>query len=210
MKQGKSTRHFRTVLFCILIMLFAASCATTRTVNIWKDEKYTRKLDSALVIGVAELDFMRDHFENVLSLRLADRGVKAVASNKIFPDSKKLNREIVAAKVRELGIGSVLIGRAVSKTAHSHMIKGGSFVVPVEFVDGWYNTYDTFMVPVMFQGSDYDAEYFNMLINVYDTVSEKLVWSDLLRVKVENSRQGAINPLIDEIIKDMQSGRIIP
>lgn len=196
---------------CVLAVLFTVSCATTKTktVHTWKDEKYTKKLESVFVIGVAEVDFMRNHFENVLSMRLAEHGVKAVASNTIFPDAtKKLDRDVVAAKMKELGIGSVLVGRAVSKAEKSQMIVDDIYQVPV-YVEGWYSAYATPFAPVTLTGAVYDAEYFDMLINIYDSSSQKLVWSELLRVKVEQSRQAAINPFIDILVRNMESSSLI-
>lgn len=195
---------------CVMVVLFAVSCATTKTVHTWKDETYNKKLESVLVIGVAEVDFMRSHFENVLSMRLAEHGVKAVASNTVFTDAtKKLDREAVAAKIKELGIGSVLVGRTVSKAEKSQMIVGDYYEVPVIYSEGWYNAYASPFVPVTLGGAVYDAEYFDMLINVYDSSSQKLVWSELLRVKVEQSRQAAINPFIDLLVRNMESSRLI-
>ena len=63
-------------LIGLMAMLFTASCASTKTLNVWKDEGHSQKLGKTLVIAIAELDYMRDHFENVLALRLGDSGIK--------------------------------------------------------------------------------------------------------------------------------------
>ena len=57
-----------------------------RLCSVWKDEGHKKKLGKTLVIAVAELDFMRNHFENVLALRLGDSGVDAIPSNKVVPE----------------------------------------------------------------------------------------------------------------------------
>ena len=60
-------------LIGLMVMLFTASCASTKTLHVWQDEGHRQKLGKTLVIAVAELDFMRNHFENVLALSLGEQ-----------------------------------------------------------------------------------------------------------------------------------------
>src|SRR5574340_1386695 len=108
---------FRKGFFiALVVMFFTASCATTKTLNVWKDEGHSQKLGKTLVVAIAELDYMREHFENVLALRLGDSVVDAIPSNKVIPKlGENPNRETIAAKVRELGVENVLVTRAVNK-----------------------------------------------------------------------------------------------
>lgn len=208
-----SYRHLRTIFVCLLVSFFSLSCAATKHVSIWKDEGYTGKIESILIVGITKEDYIRRHFENVMVNKLSDRGIKGLGSHTLFPDSSQLpDRETLAAKVKELGIKSVMIARVISKKEHSQMISGGYYEVPVMVMDDWYNAYSGIVVIVSSPGYvyNYDSEEFNMQINLYDTMSQKLFWSDLLKVKVEGSIQGMVNPFIDVLIKDMESNRIIP
>lgn len=198
--------------FFITLMLITVSisCASTKTLNVWKDEGSSQRLQKVLVISVAELDFMQKHFENVLTERLASRGIEAVPANKVFPRSgAKLDREAIAAKVRELGIGSVLVSQAVSKEETERLLPRGAYAVPASYYDGWYGFYSRSFGAAPGSGSSYDAEYFTVVTNIYKADSEKLVWSSLSRVRVENSRQGAINPLIDLLVKQLEGSKLI-
>lgn len=58
-------------------------------------------------------------------------------------------------------------------------------------------------------GTAYDAEFFTMVTNIYDVASEKLVWSYLSRTKVETSREGAINPFIETIMKQLEKSQLL-
>lgn len=202
-----SLRH--SFFISLLLTAFTASCATTKTLHVWKDEGYNQRLRKVLVIAVSEVDFMRNHFENVLAENLASRGVQALAGNKVLPQSAKLDREAIVAKVRELGIGSVLVARPVNKEEVSKLYPGGSFVVPADYYHGWYGFYSDSMAFVSVPGRAYDAEYFTLVTNVYDVSSEKLIWTYLAQVKVEGSRQGAVNPFIAKIMKQLEASKLI-
>jgi hypothetical protein len=205
-------KHQLTCRFIIGLAFLAlmTSCAPTKTLHVWKDGQYNQRLQKVLIIAVTEQEYMRDHFENVLAENLEARGIAAIPSNKIFPQpGAKLDREAIAAKVREMGIGNVLVGRSVSKKEVSQLIPGGTYFVPVDYYNDWYGFYTDSFVAVTVPGAAYDAEYFNIVTNVYDARSEKLFWSYLAQVKVEGSKQGAINPFIDVLIKQLQDGKLL-
>jgi len=197
--------------FFIILMLItvATSCSSIKTVSVWKDEGSNQRLRKVLVIAVAEQDFMRNHFENVLSENLASRGSEATPSNKVFPQSEKLDRKAIEAKVRELGIESVLVARVVSKEEASRLNPGGVYIVPTDYYSGWYGFYSGSFAFVPVPGSAYDAEFFTIVTNIYDVTSEKLIWSYLSKVKVEESRQGAINPFIDALMKQLNESKLL-
>ena len=187
-----------------LLTMMTTSCASIKTVNVWKDETSNERLQKVLVIAAAQVDFMQEHFENVLSERLASRGVEAVPGNKVFSQSgAKLEREAILAKVRELGIRNVLVARPISKEETSQLYPGGIYTVPLDYRDGWFRFYS------YEPGSAYDAEFFTIVTNVYEVKGEKLIWSYLSRVKVENSREGAINPFIDVLMKQLQESKLL-
>ena len=195
-------------LIALVVMLFTASCASTKTLSVWKDEGHNKKLGKTLVISIAELDFMRNHFENVLALRLGDSGIEAIPSNKVMPQAKP-DREVIAAKVRELGVENVLIARVVSKDEYSELMPGGVYFVPSDYYSGWYSYYVATYSLVTVPDTAYDAEFFTVVTNIYDVRSEKLIWSYLSRVKVETSRQGAINPFIETIMKQLENSKLL-
>ncbi|MCL5023571.1 MAG: hypothetical protein M1497_09445 [Nitrospirae bacterium] len=193
----------------LMLIVLSTSCASNRTLHVWKDEGYNQRLRKVLVIAVAQLDFMQKHFETGLCDGLASRGVEAVPGNKVFAQAgAKLDREAIAAKVRELGIESVLITRSVSSEDVSRLYPGGVDIVPAGYYAGWYGFYSESFAYVPVSGKAYDAEFFTIVTNVYDVKSEKLIWSSLTKVKVENSREGAIDPFISALMKQLEGGKL--
>jgi len=205
-------RHPLTYRYFIgfVFLAVAASCAPTKTLHVWKDDQYNQRLKKVLIIAVTEQEYMRDHFENVLAENLESRGIAAVASNKVLPQpAAKVDREVIAAKVRELGIGNVLVSRSVSKKEVSQLTPGGLYFVPTNYYSGYYGFYSDSFLAVSVPGAAYDAEFFNIVTNVYDAHSEKLIWSYLSQVRVEGSKQGAINPFITTLLKQLDDGKLL-
>ncbi|MDH4027167.1 MAG: hypothetical protein OEU57_17330, partial [Desulfuromonadales bacterium] len=150
---------------------------------------------------------VREQFENVLANQLSDRGVEVIRSYKVLPDLKaKPDRETVVAKVRELGVDSVFVARSISKkeiTNHQYggVVLGGSAV----YTGGsWYGysygyTYD----------KQYDTDYFIISTKLYDVGTEKPVWSYIAQVKVDGSRQGAVNVFVPAIVEQLEGSELV-
>jgi hypothetical protein len=193
--------------FALLLVTLTASCAPIKSLDVWKEEAYTQSPQKVLVIARAQETSVREQFENVIANQLADRGVEVIRSYKVLPDSAtKPDRETVVAKVRQLGVDSVLVARSISKkeiTNHQYggVVLGGSAV----YTGGsWYGysygrTYD----------KQYDTDYFTISTKLYDVSTEKPVWSHIVQVKVSGSRQGAVNELVPAIVEQLEGSEIV-
>jgi hypothetical protein len=159
-----------------------------------------------LLIAIAKRDRTRRQAENVLANQLVKRGLEAIPSYKVLPQEEKLDRQAVEKKVRELGFDSVLVARSISQkeiTNHQYggVILGGTAVYSN---GGWYGygygyTYNR----------EYDSDYFIISNKLYDVDSERPAWSYLVQIKVDGSRERAINQLIPTIVKQLEASDII-
>jgi hypothetical protein len=192
---------------CLLFVMLMAACAPVKTLEVWKAEDYTRQLDKVLVIVLTQDDKIRNQFENVFSDQLAKRGVDAISSHKVLPHlSEKPARDVVVAKVKELGVTSVLVIRSISKkeiTNHQYggVIMGG---VAIYSNEGWYSYSYGY-------GYDrrYDTDFFTISVKLYDVDSKNPEWSYLSQVKVEGSREGAVNLFIPVIVKQLEDSQLV-
>jgi len=197
-------------LILALVLLFqlclGTACAPVKTLDVWKDESYSQPLHKVLVIAVAKQDYIRNQFENVLVNKLKDKGVDALPSFEVLPQTgEKLDRDSVVAKVKELGIESVIVARSISQkeiTNHQYggVIMGGVAV----YNNGWYGysygyTYDR----------AYDTDYVTVSTKLYDVNNEKPVWSYLAQVKVEDSRQAAVNKFVPMIVQELEKSKLL-
>jgi len=190
----------------LLLLLLPAACAPIKTLDVWKSETDARPLKTVMIIAVAQEETIRRQAENVLADQLAKRGVDATASHKVLPKTEgKPDREAILAKVKELGVDSVLVARSISKEEITNHQYGGVVVAGLAiYNNGWYGasygySYD----------KQYDTDFFTISIKLYDVNSEKPFWSVLSQVKVEGSRQKAVNLLIPSVVEQLETSQII-
>ena len=201
----KSPKLFKLFL-CLLLVTIAAACSPIKKLEVWKEETYSTHPQKMLLIAIAKRDRTRRQAENVLANQLVKRGLEAIPSYKVLPQEEKLDRQAVEAKVRELGFDSVLVARSISQkeiTNHQYggVILGGTAVYSN---GGWYGygygyTYNR----------EYDSDYFIISNKLYDVDSERPAWSYLVQIKVDGSRERAINQLIPTIVKQLEASDII-
>ena len=201
----KSPKLFRLFL-CLLLITVAAACSPIKKLEVWKEETYSTHPQKMLLIAIAKRDSTRRQAENVLANQLVKRGLEAIPSYKVLPQEEKLDRQAVEAKVRELGFDSVLVARSISQkeiTNHQYggVILGGTAVYSN---GGWHGyaygyTYNR----------EYDSDYFIISTKLYDVDNEMPAWSYLAQIKVEGSRERAINQLIPTIVEQLEASEII-
>ena len=201
-------RHQRYGLsLCLLLLLLTSACAPVKTLEVWKAEDYNLQLDKVLVIVLAQNEKIRNQSENVLSDQLAKRGVDAVPSHKVLPPmSENPDRAVVLAIVKELNIQSVMVARSISKAEITNHQYGGGVLdgVSVYIDGGWYGysygyRYDR----------KYDTDLFTVSTKLYDVSSKKPEWSYLSQVKVEGSREGAVNLFVPFLVKQLEESQLI-
>jgi hypothetical protein len=206
----KSSLNCLNVAFFLVLTLqlcFAAACAPIKNLEVWKDDAYTQPLQKVLVIALAQEDSVRKQFENVLANQLADHGVEVIRSYKVLPDpAAKPDRDVVLAKVIELGVDSVFVARSISKKEITNHQYGGVFLGGSAVYSGgdWYGysygySYDR----------QYDTDFFTVSTKLYDVDSKKPVWSYISQVRVDETRQGAVNLLVPSIVEQLRASQLI-
>ena len=130
---------------CFLTLLLVAlttACAPVKTLDVWQDEAYTGPLQKVMVIVVTQQENIRNQFENIFSEQLAKRGIIPFPSNKVLSQPiAELDRETVLAKIRELGVSSVLVARSIDKKEIVNHQYGGVYYGGVAIYDNGWHTY---------------------------------------------------------------------
>ena len=201
----KSPKLFKLFL-CLLLVTVAAACSPIKKLEVWKAETYSTHPQKMLLIAIAKRDSTRRQAENVLANQLVKRGLEAIPSYKVMPQEEKLDRQAVEKKVRELGFDSVLVARSISEKEITNHQYGGVVLggVAVYSDGGWYGygygyTYNR----------EYDSDYFIISTKLYDVDSERPAWSYIAQIKVDGSRERAINQLIPTIVEQLEASEII-
>jgi hypothetical protein len=192
-----------------LLFLIIASCATTTLDSVWRDPNYQGgKLKKVLVIGVAKKQANRRLFEDKFVAQLKTYGTDAIASYTIIPSEEKLDKDTVETKIKTLGVGAVLVTRLVD-------IKKETDYVPTtgypsrSYQNDWYGGYSRRYRSVNSPGYYAQYEVVKLETTIYDTQTEKLIWSALSDTVLEDSVKVAIESVIKAIIKSLSDNQLI-
>jgi hypothetical protein len=200
----------KNLLLWAVVMSFSVSCAPKSTLHVWRDENYTQKIGKTLIIFVTDIDYMRNHFENVLADRLGDSGLEALQGNRVMRQlGIRPEREAVVAEVRTLGIENIILARAVSKDEYARLVPGDGYSVPIGYDTGWNSFYAVSFSIVTDPLIVYDAKYFTVVANLYDVRSDMLVGSYLLRTGAETSRDEAVDLFIEMVLKELTRSKLL-
>jgi len=137
---------------------------------------------------------------------LSKRGVIAFPSNKVLSQPiAEIDRETVLAKIKKMGISSVLVARSIDKKEIVNHQYGGIYYGSVAVYDNGWQTY----AHGSFYRKEYDTEYFIIATKLFEVGNNKPVWTNLSEVKVEGSRQGAVNDFIPVLIKQLENSQLL-
>jgi hypothetical protein len=206
---GKSMK--RKTVFSVWLAFFScfiiSSCATPKAelTSVWKDQTYQGGyLKKVLVIGAGRKESVRRYFEDEFVRQLQARGTDAVASYEIIPFDKVLDKATITEKMKGSRVDSVLITKMLFKT-----------------------TIDTYAPPKQPNWHEYYSESFGyesgvsapktstgkavarMEIKLYETGTEKPVWSALSDMPVKDDPRGEIKSLIVVLIQRLSQDRLI-
>jgi hypothetical protein len=136
---------------CILFLFTA--CTSTKFSTIWKDETYREHPKKILVINSFPNPATRRTFEDEFVEALKERGVDAVMSYTIMPDTVVSDKDAIAALAKQVTADAVLVNRPL-----------GAKVETTELYSTGYST-----------GFAYKDVYIDTQTDVYDMKSNKLI-----------------------------------
>jgi len=199
-------KQLRSLLFLFGCAILVCSCATTKTLDIWKDEQHTDTLKKTLIIAVARQDHIRNQFENVLTNHLTDRGVLASPAHKALPQlNKDTDPDTARSLVKKSGFANVLILRSIDKSeVTNRQAKGKGYSTTST---GWHSYYTRSHMRVK---RSYDTEFFTLDASIYQIGETDPFWSYLSRVRVEDSRQMAVNEFVPVLVEQLADSDLLP
>lgn len=186
-------------------MLMFSSCATTLLLNVWKDPSYQETARKTVVIMVSQKPYIRNSLEDQFAAALQARSNDAVASYAIVPVDQLSDKEAVRSKVRSTGADTVLISRLVDKQTVETYVPGQTYVVP-GYYGGWGSYYGTV---VSSPGYMYESQYVYVETNLYDTKTEKLIWTAKSETEMSATDQQLMKEFVSKMIDRLAADRII-
>lgn len=205
----------KVFIMLVLAGIFLSGCSTTRLVSSWHDPSVTAGgVGKPLVIALANENVLRQKIEDEYVRQLAELGVDAEQSYRIFPDEKQIVPETVKAKLPELGRNSVLVTHFVDVRTETVYVPPsvdrfptgrwyfGGHQRPTYYdrFDSYYNrSYSTVRSP----GYTYNYKVYVVETNLY-AASEKLLWTAITESDESNPLDSAIRDFVRVIAGNLK------
>jgi hypothetical protein len=194
------------VLFGVILFFLAVnfSCTTTQFKSVWKKKTYDGRLNSVLVIGIAERHDLRTFFEKEFAKQLNNLNTKAIASVEILPSEEELKEDTILAAARKHGIETILVTHLVSlggTTAYHSPDNAAKFY-------GYYHWAFAYVHGPLYYASG--SQTVVLATNIYEVKTEELIWS--VRTKtldVHESKYRIITSKSSSVIKRLRKEKLI-
>lgn len=191
-------RAFESMFLTIAALFILTSCATTKLTGVYKDSAYTGGvLKSVMVVGVAENPRNRRVFEQFFAEQFKNNGVKAFASSDIILRGQELNKDTVKGTAEKLGAEAVLVTHLVSVGEKEEYIPPTYASVPGPQHAHLGRHYTGVYATVHQPGYYATNKYVRLENNLYETKTEKLIWSS----SSETINPVSVNETIEELCK---------
>jgi hypothetical protein len=186
------------------------SCGGTDLTYVWKDPQYGGGyLRSVLVVGVSEEVARRRVFEEVFVREFEKRGIKAVASIKVLGPDTRLTRDTVKAEADRLRVDAVLATRLVSAREEEIYQPPSVSTMPSDYA----RTLDMYFYGVgaysAYPGARAKHYVVRLQTNVFDTDTEKLIWTVSSQTVEPESIREIIESLCNDVMKRLREDKLL-
>lgn len=203
-------------------LLIVLSCTSTIVTTDWKDQAYQKKPQKVLVLAMMNDEAHRRLMEDELVSELKAHKVDAIPGYTVWPENKLPGKEVIAAKIKELGADSLFLSRLIDRKKVREYYPGTAYTPPMAYYN-WPNYYGGYYQPSPYAygypygygaggygGYATENIYDIAEANLYDATTEKLVWSAITESETSGSDRRAIKSYASQIMKSLQKKKLIP
>jgi hypothetical protein len=203
--------RFLLNVFLVALAVLGACAAQTRLYDMWKDPATTSgTLRSTLVVAVKKDPAARRIWEDGFVHRLAEQGLNAVPSYRLFPDEVPDTAAVVEA-VRDQGFDSVVVVHRSSAKTIQEVTPGYVSTQPRTYLDPWTGVFHTYYEEVYYPGDVEDVEVVVHQIDVWSTKENgKLLWVGKAETYDPSSNQETSEDAIHAVAKELAKQGLIP
>ena len=167
------------ILISVLALL--SSCVTTtKLMSSWKDDNYAGgHIKSIMIVGVSKDKNNRTHFERAFVEQFKREGVEAVASIDILSKDEEASKDAIKGAAEKLGIETIMVTHLVSVGKDVEVFPASYEYIPVkgsDWLDPYYTRTYTYAREIA-PGFSVDITTVQLESNIYETKTEKLIWS---------------------------------
>ena len=188
-------------------MLIITSCASTKLINPWRDASYGGPVKKVFVVGVDKDRGRRSLIENEFVRQIKARGTDAVASTEVLSGDEIPKREIIELKAREQGADAVLATKFIRKETEDTYTPQGDSGVAMNFtadIDAIFQVPETDKREI-----SYEYKVSVMQLTLYNTETNKPIWSSLTKTKYQGGRTDQIKPFVSFVVRKLAGEKLI-
>jgi hypothetical protein len=193
-----------------LMLVVSASCSKTNLVSSWKDAAYGGYLESVLLVMVSDNVDNRRVFEETFVEAFTSSGVEAVSSLSVIPDGNDIDDAVIIKEASTRGMKAIYVSNLVSvgdkviyrpsPTAHSSGAPGLTlFSYDYQHLQDYANQ----------AGYYRHRKYVKLESKIYETATEKVIWSMSSETIEPQSVNKAIQSLSRAVMKNLKRHGLI-
>jgi len=193
----------------IIALFMLTACATTELTKVCKDSAYTGgPIESVMVVGVSKKAENRKMFEQFFTQQFKSNGIKAVSSAAVMPGDNDPNKDKIKGAAQQQGMGTVLVTHLVGvEEDETHHPATFTATPDPNLVFGTYYT-GTYRYEYR---PGYTEQHTKVRLesNLYETKTEKLIWSATSESINPASVDEVIEGLCKEVMKSLRQNNLI-
>ncbi len=192
-----------------LFLLLLTACTLTKLTGIYKDKSYTGGyLKSVLVVGVSDNVKNRRLFEDTFTEQFKRVGIEAISSAVIIPKDKKLDTDTIKKSAESQGFETVLVTHLVGVEEKTTYVPPRYDYLPSRYhhLGPYYHSVDRY---VHTPGYYIKRKHVRLESNLYETKTEKLIWSALSETIDPKSVNALIESLCQKVMKSLKTNNLI-
>jgi hypothetical protein len=198
------------------VALAAAACAARTTVTqTWTSPQYHKSaMKKVLVLGIAKDGTIRRSYEDGFVEKLKSYGYEAIPAYEWVGDATKIDRDEIAAKIKENGVTHVLVTRMVGKKDVQTYVPPTTVGVGYGpgWYGGWYSYYSVGYSYVTQPGYITQDTVVTLETNLYDASKgekDALMWSGTSDTWIGDSPAGSVKSVISAVAYKMRVQNIL-
>jgi hypothetical protein len=209
---------FRLVLILLFISagLYLQNCGTsTKVLGSYSSPDVTDTYSKVMIVGLTSNVVARRNVEDQIAAALQKEGILATSSISVFAPSymqKEPAKDEVMNKIREDGFDGVLTIALLDEQTETRYVPGTTSYAPVSMY-GYYGSFGGYystMYPTFYDPGYYTTDKTYVVeSNLYDSDSEKLIWSAQTETYDPSNPESGARSLASAIADRMKRDGII-
>jgi len=205
------------LLSSVLVVLFSlTACTSTTLTSVWRDPAYASYIESIMVVAVTEKTRDRLIFESEFVEEFKKVGVTAVASADVTSTEEEIDENDILAEARQQGVTTILVThligvdeKSVYHPPKTYAAPRPAYVSPRPY-SGRFHTYYPRVYDYVHEPGYYTQhKSVNLESNLYETGTEKLIWSVTSETLDPQSVNKVIESLSTVVIKNLRKNKLL-